>query len=241
MKHKDCIFKKLKRKNKAADKCKSSLRISIDSKAKVKVGDFARGGKSRQKDTPIGLDHDTLDAEKVVPFGILEVVAGALMIVMGISHETSDFIVDCLEQWWTKRHTAHKNIKTLVINLDNGPQNSGRRTQFLKRVLEFSQKYNLRIELVYYPPYCSKYNPIERCWGILECYWNGALLNSIRKIVLWASNMTWNGKHPTVELIDKIYSKGVTVCKKEFQNIESALRRDCDLPQYFITIKPSTV
>jgi len=240
VKHKDCIFKKLKRKNKAADKSKTSLRISIDSKAKVKIGDFSRGGKSRQKETPKGLDHDTQDAPKVVPFGILEVVSGALMIIMGTSHETSDFIVDSLELWWLRRCKHHKHIKTLVINLDNGPQNSGRRTQFLKRIIEFSNKYNLRIELVYYPPYCSKYNPIERCWGILECYWNGALLNAVDTIVLWASNMTWNGMNPIVEVVNKIYSKGISVCKNELKNIEKTLQRDCKLPQYFITVKPKT-
>ena len=56
------------------------------------------------------------------------------------------------------------HIKRLVIYVDNGPNNSGRRRQFLKRLIEFTDWSGLEIRLVYYPPYHSKYNPIERCW-----------------------------------------------------------------------------
>ena len=66
-----------------------------------------------------------------------------------------------------------------MIYLDNGPKNSGRRTQFLKRMVEFADWSGLEIRLVYYPPYHSKYNPIERCWSALEKKWNGVLLNGL--------------------------------------------------------------
>jgi len=56
------------------------------------------------------------------------------------------------------------------------PNNSGSRTQFLKRMIEFADWSGLEIRLVYYPPYHSKYNPIERWWSILEQKWGGALL-----------------------------------------------------------------
>ena len=80
-----------------------------------------------------------------------------------------DFIVDCLEQWWEKVSDRFAHIQTLVINQDNGPENHSRRTQFLKRIVEFAQKYRLNIRLAYYPPYYSKYNPIERTWAVLAC------------------------------------------------------------------------
>ena len=48
----------------------------------------------------------------------------------------------------------------------------------MNRMVEFADRNNLEIVLVYYPPYHSKYNPIERCWGILEEHWNGTLLNT---------------------------------------------------------------
>jgi transposase len=64
------------------------------------------------------------------------------------------------------------------LDLDNGPENHSRRSQFIYRLVLWAQATQLTIELVYYPPYHSKYNPIERCWGVLEVYWNGELLRS---------------------------------------------------------------
>ncbi len=101
------------------------------------------------------------------------------------------------------------NIDTLVINLDNGPENHSRRTQFMKRLLEFANQYGLIIRLAHYPPYHSKYNPVERCWGILENYWNGTLLDSVETVLRFAANMTYNGKHPWVELVTITYETGM--------------------------------
>ena len=100
------------------------------------------------------------------------------MLLFG-SHETSDAWVDALQMWWLRSGRASGTIKRLVIYLDNGPKNSGRRTQFLKRMVEFADWSGLEIRLVYYPPYHSKYNPIERCWSALEKKWNGVLLNGL--------------------------------------------------------------
>jgi len=70
---------------------------------------------------------------------------------------------------------SYAHIRQLVINLDNGPQNSSTRTQFMKRMVTFAERNDFEIVLVYYPPYHSKYNPSERCWGALERHWNGTL------------------------------------------------------------------
>ncbi len=103
-------------------------------------------------------------------------MTGLLTIIFGVSFETSDFIVDCLEQWWNTNKERYAHIRQLVINLDNGPQIASYRTQFNKRMLEFANNNNLEITLAYYPPYHSKYNPIERSWGILENHWSGLKL-----------------------------------------------------------------
>src|SRR5450631_23682 len=102
------------------------------------------------------------------------VATGVLMLLFG-SYETSDAWVDALQVWWRQVRRGLKPIKRLVIYLDNGPKNSGRRTQFLKRMVQFADWSGLEIRLVYYPPYHSKYNPIERCWSILEQKWGGEL------------------------------------------------------------------
>lgn len=174
----------------------------------------------------------------MIPFGILEVKSGQLNVVYGVSYETSDFIVDCLESWWFSKDTTFQHIKKLVINLDNGPQCSSARTQFIKRIVEFSDQNNIEIHLVYYPPYHSKYNPIERCWGVLESHWNGTLLDSALKVMNWTKTMTWKGINPVVKLIEDVYEKGVKLTKKAFGVFEKRLLRDEQLPKYSVIIQP---
>src|SRR6516225_12306844 len=115
-------------------------------------------------------------------------------IFLGTSHETSDFIVDCLEQWWEANQAVHAAARRLVINLDNGPENSGSRTQFLYRLVNFADANGLEVLLVYYPPYHSKYNRIERCWSALERKWRGVLLTCWEVIQACALRMTWKGR-----------------------------------------------
>lgn len=158
--------------------------------------------------------------------------------VFGTSRETSDFIADCLEQWWQDRREHYGHIRELVINLDNGPELASGRTQFIKRLVEFADRYDLRIRLVYYPPYHSKYNPIERCWGILENHWNAALLDSVETALNWAKTMTWKGIHPVVHLLESTYETGVRVAKKAFKQFQQRLQRSDTLPKWSVTIEP---
>ncbi len=209
------IFDNVWEVNRQSDEDPESLRISVDAKAKVKVGEFSRKGKSRDKVAKEAEDHDMNPKFKLVPYGILNVVSGLMTVFFGTSYETSDFIVDCLERWWDDNKDAYGDIKELVINLDNGPNSASSRTQFIRRITEFSDDTGLIIRLVYYPPYHSKYNPVERCWGILEEHWNGEILNSVNKTINWASTMTWKGVKPVVHLWDKIYEKGICLTKRK--------------------------
>jgi len=224
--------------NQASDAREDSVRISIDTKAKVNVGEFSRGGKSRGKEATKALDHAMRPKEKLVPFGILDVLGGLLTILFGTSRETSDFIADCLQQWWDRNKERYAHIRQLVIDLDNGPQNASFRTQFMKRMVAFADHNALEIVLVYYPPYHSKYNPIERCWGILEEHWNGTLLDSVDTVLGWTRTMTWKALPPIVDLLDKTYDKGVRVAKQAFQKIEQRLKRHESLPKYYVRIQP---
>jgi transposase len=162
---------------------------------------------------------------------------GAVMLVFG-SHETSDAWVDALRMWWLHVKAGHGHIKRLVIYLDNGPKNCGRRTQFLKRMVEFADWSGLEVRLVYYPPYHSKYNPIERCWSALEQEWNGVLLNGLKVVLRCALRMRWKGRHPTVKRLHGEYPDGVRVPAKEMKGYEARLERSATLPKYDITIKP---
>jgi hypothetical protein len=234
----DAIFDNLKKVNKASDLREDSLRLSIDTKAKVDLCDSSRGGTSRCKKAVQADDHDMGLKDKMSPFGILEVMSGLFTIVFGISFETSDFIVDCLDQWWEDNKERHAHIKQLVINLDNGPHNSSHRTQFMKRMIEFADKHNLEIVLAYYPPYYSKYNPVERCWAMLENHWSATLLNTILITLEWAKTMTWKGIHPVIKLLETTYQKGVRMSKKVFKAFADRINRDKLLPKYCVSIQP---
>ena len=198
------------------------------------------GGKTRtdaEGEVTKGWDHDPPAKEKLVPFGILMLATGALMLLFGLA-ETSDAWVDALQMWWLQVRASLGHVKRLVIYLDNGPKNSGRRTQFLKRMVQFADWSRLEIRLVYYPPYHSKYNPIERCWSALEKKWNGVLLNCLKVVLQCALRMKWKGRHPTVKRLDGDYPNGVCVAAKEMKEYEARLERSATLPKYDITIKP---
>jgi hypothetical protein len=198
------------------------------------------GGKTRtdaEGKVTKGWDHDPPAKEKLVPFGILMLATGALMLLFG-STETSDAWVDALQMWWRQVRADLVQVKRLVIYLDNGPKNSGRRTQFLKRMVQFADWSGLEIRLVYYPPYHSKYNPIERCWSALEKKWNGVLLNCLKVVLQCALRMKWKGRHPTLKRLDGEYPDGVRVAAKEMKEYEARLERSATLPKYDITIKP---
>jgi Rhodopirellula transposase DDE domain len=205
----------------------------------VKVGEFARGGLARGQQPVRAADHDLHPDAVLTPAGILEIEANQLNVIFGQSRDTSDFVADCLEQWWTDRRAVYPGIRRLLIDLDNGPEIASSRTQFMKRLVEFSDRHHLTVELAYYPPYHSKYNPIERCWGILENHWNGALLATISATMAWARSMTWRGVTPFVSLLEGVYETGVRLTKAAFRPIAARLERSETLPKWSLVINPA--
>jgi transposase len=226
----------LSQKNGLADASEDTLRLSLDAKAGVKIGLFARGGRTWAQVE--AADHDFQADAKLTPLGILLPRHGDLFLYFAQSPLTSDFIVDVLGLWWQGARGNFPKVRTLLINQDNGPENSSRRTQYVKRLLSFARDYGVQVELACYPPYHSKYNPIERCWGALEQHWNGAVLDSIPTALRFARTMTWKGKHPLVELIAKSYRKGVRLSKQEMAELEKQIERLPGLEKWFVTFPP---
>ena len=131
--------------NQAADEAPDVLRISLDAKATVKIGPFSRGGTSRVDVK--AADHDFQPEATVTPVGIFLPASDELFVSLVTSKVTSDCLVDRLVQWWERVRGRFDHITTLVLNLDNGPENHSRRTQFMLRLLEFAQQYGLTIRL----------------------------------------------------------------------------------------------
>jgi transposase len=214
----------------------SILRISLDAKATVLIGPFSRGGKSRLH--ICAADHDFRPDETLTPFGLYLPQENEVYLFFTSSKITSDFIVDCLQTFWQHNQWRFPHIKTLLINQDNGPENHSRRTQFMNRITKFADEFQIAIDLAYYPPYHSKYNPIERVWGALELHWNGTLLDSIDTVLNFAHSMTWKKRHPVVQWLTKTYETGVRLTQKAMAQLEQRLDRLPHLPKWFVHISP---
>jgi hypothetical protein len=154
--------------------------------------------------------------------GILMLASGTLTLLF-CQRETSDSWADGLSLWWESVQGQLGRVKRLVIYLDNGPKNAGNRTQWLKRMTEFADRFALEIRLVYYPAYHSKYNPIEHCWGVLEQKWGGTLLVSLKVILQQALRMTWRGQSPVVKRLHGEYPNGVRLTRAQMKPYEKRL------------------
>ncbi len=158
------------------------------------------------------------------------------------SKVTADFIVDVLDDFWQTNKKRFSHIHTIVLNSDNGPECHSRRTQFIKRICEFARTNDVTIKLAYYPPYHSKYNPIERVWGGLEQHWNTDILDTKQTVLEFAKTFVWAGKYAIVTLWDQVYQTGKKLSAKAMQIHENAIDRlNQTIGKWFVTINPNKV
>lgn len=232
----DAIFERLAQVNPSADADETSLRLSVDAKATIPLGLFSRGGYSRLSIK--AWDHDFKPQAKVTPVGVFLPQSNQLYLFLITGPLTADAIVDCIRETWLLIADRFPTVRTLVLNLDNGPENHSRRTQFMKRLTELVDEFQLTIELAYYPPYHSKYNPVERVWGVLEQHWNGALLDSLNTVLQFAKTMTYNCVHPVVKQMTKTYQTGVKLTQRAMAELEQRFERLPGLEKYFVRISP---
>lgn len=232
----DAIFAQLAQVNPAADAEATTLRMSVDAKATILLGLFSRGGYSRL--TIKAWDHDFKPQEKVTPVGVFLPQNNELYLFLITGPLTADAIVDCLRETWLLIADRFPTVRTLLLNLDNGPENHSRRTQFMHRLTALVDEWQLTIALAYYPPYHSKYNPVERVWGVLEQHWNGTLLDSLHTVVQFAQTMTYNHVHPVVKQITTTYHTGVKLTQRAMAQLEHRFERLAGLEKYFVRIAP---
>ena len=145
----EAIFDRLAQVNPAADAAESLLRLSVDAKATIPIGLFARGGYNRL--TIKAWDHDFKPKAKVTPVGVFLPQYDELYLFLVTGKVTADCLVDCIHQTWLRLAERFPTVQTLMLNLDNGPENHSRRTQFMKRLTELADEYQLTLNLAYYP------------------------------------------------------------------------------------------
>lgn len=138
--------------------------ISIDCKKKERIGTLYRDGKSYCTAALEVFDHDYqhLSDGKVIPHGIFDIQLNQGYISIGDSHETASFIADNL-LWWWDNYGIHNypNAKSILILCDAGGGNSYRHHAFKKQLLMLAELTGIDFIVAHYPPYASKWNPIE--------------------------------------------------------------------------------
>lgn len=138
--------------------------ISIDCKKKERLGNLYREGKCYATASQAVFDHDYhyLAQGAVIPHGIFDLKANIGYISIGTSHETADFIKDNL-LWWWDNFGIHKypDADSILILCDAGGANSYRHYLFKEQMLELAQAIGKDLIIAHYPPYASKWNPIE--------------------------------------------------------------------------------
>ena len=238
----DAIFANVALRHEEAKANPAILRLSIDTKAKVKIGNLSRGGYCRALHTLSAEDHDQHWDATLVPLGIYEVNTEQVSIFFGNSLQTSDFITEGLEQWWLLRKDKLGHHEQIMIDLDNGQSSAGNTRRFVRQMVAFAKTINMPVQLVYYPPYHSKYNKVERVWAVLENYWRGLILDTVDNTLKIAGQMTWKGVQPIVRLIDKVYQKGLPVpSKRELKELHRFIRRHDTLKKWDIHFSPVPV
>lgn len=168
--------------------------ISIDTKKKELVGNFKRDGKVLAIGHPKSLDHDfaTFSDGQIVPHGIYDVTKNVGYMTIGTSHDTSKFVCDNIERVWNEHlREQYHGANTIVILCDGGGSNSSSHRIVKQDLMRLASKLDMNLLVMHYPPYCSKYNPIEhRLFSQITRSWSGAPLLSIEDAVRRAAETT---------------------------------------------------
>ena len=168
--------------------------ISIDTKKKEMLGNFKREGKALSTGRLKSLDHDfaTFSDGQIVPHGIYDVTRNVGYMTLGISHDTSRFVCDNIARVWREHlREQYPDAHTLVILCDGGGSNSSSHRIVKQDLMNLADRLGIRLLVVHYPPYCSKFNPIEhRLFSQITRSWSGAPLMSLQNAAQRAAMTT---------------------------------------------------
>ena len=160
--------------------------FSIDTKKKELLGNFRRdNGTAYTKEAVRVNDHDysTFANGKMVPHGIYDVNKNTGYMTFGLDHDTAEFACDCFAMQWEQyiRH-IYPRAKTILILCDGGGSNNARSWQWKWCLIQLAKRLGINIRIAHYPPYCSKWNPIEhRLFSQISRTWSGAVFNTVEE------------------------------------------------------------
>ncbi|RPJ07343.1 MAG: ISAzo13 family transposase [Deltaproteobacteria bacterium] len=200
--------------------------ISVDTKKKEALGNMKNPGKTyRRKGDPIKVKtHDFPDKElgKAVPYGVYDLANNEAGVTVGVSHDTAEFAVAAIHQWWTKLGSKRfPRAKRILITADSGGSNSPRTRLWRWELQRFANETGLKIELCHFPPGTSKWNKIEhRLFCHITRNWRGVPLESLEIVVnLIGSTRTKEGLEVHAWLDEREYQKSRKVSNEQLLNV----------------------
>jgi hypothetical protein len=187
--------------------------VSMDTKKKELLGNFYRDGKLYTREVIEVFDHDFPSAAGgvVFPHGLYDMGLNRGHINLGTSHETSQFACDSIERWWQQQgRRQYPQATRLLLLCDGGGSNSSRRYVFKEELQKLADRLGLEIRVAHYPPYCSKYNPIEhRLFPHVTRACQGVVFHTVQVVKeLMEKTKTRTGLQVTVDILDKTYEIG---------------------------------
>ena len=215
--------------------------ISVDTKKKEDLGNLHRKGSVYCTQPIESFDHDYpyLSDGKIIPHGIYDIKKNKAHINIGVSSETAEFVCDSIGKWWVSRGVKeYSNAKKIFILCDAGGANSYRHNIFKVELQKLSNKINMALQVSHYPPYASKWNPIEhRVFPHVTRSIDGVIINTVeeaKKII--KSTKTKTGLTVTADIIKKTYITGKEVAKDFMKNMK--IKFDDTLGKFNYTISP---
>ena len=218
--------------------------ISVDTKKKEKLGNFKRDGQVYCTSSPKALDHDfeTFSGGQIVPHGIYDMAHNTGYLSIGNSHDTSEFVCDNIERVWNSHlKQLYPNAEMLVILCDGGGSNSSRHRIVKQDLMDLADRIGMKILVMHYPPYCSKFNPIEhRLFSQITRSWSGAPLFSIADACRRAANtVTKKGLKVFADIVDKVYETQRKVHESFKERLARQVVFDDSLHNWNYVISPS--
>jgi hypothetical protein len=184
--------------------------LSMDTKKKEHLGNFYRNGTLYTTGVIETFDHDFPSAAEgvVIPHGLFDLKRNLGHITLGFSHDTSQFACDSLYLWWQRYgHSTYPKARSILLLCDGGGSNNARHYIFKEDLLRLVNKIAVPIRVAHYPPYCSKYNPIEhRLFPHLTRALSGVILKTVELVkTLIRRTRTQTGLKVTVGILKKFY------------------------------------
>lgn len=188
--------------------------LSVDSKKKEPLGHLYRAGEVYTQTALEVYDHDfaSLQTGLAIPHGIYDMKSNQAYINLGSSHDTAEFFFDSMVQWWENQGKhRYPNATKLLILCDGGGSNSSRHYVFKEAVKKLADTIGICVRIAHYPPYCSKYNPIEhKAFPHVTRALSGIVLDSLKTVkeLIETRAKTKTGLKTFVNIIDKSYATG---------------------------------